>query len=142
MDHVTIRTETMCGFFTKYHLNGLPRAAVLHHFTDVDRGPPHDHPWPFRSFIISGSYTEEVFQLDGSSERVSHMTGEAFSVASSHIHRIVHMPASGVWTLILPGRPERKSGFYDFREDGAYHRFWDQPEFKRIEAGAGQVRAA
>jgi hypothetical protein len=123
--------EPMSPVFDKWHLDGAPFPAVLHRFSEPDMGPPHDHPWSFRSIVLHGGYVEQVFQLDGTSELVRHEVGDSFHIPAGHIHRIVELPAGECWTLILPGQHERKSGFYDFRPDGTYHRYWDG-EFEKM----------
>lgn len=134
---ITVDEERMAEFFCKYHLRGLPVGAVLHHFGSADApdAPPHDHPWPFRSFIVSGGYVERVFQLDGSSELVHRKPGDSFQIEASHIHRIEELPEGECWTLIIPGQHERTSGFYEFREDGTYQRRWNESEWTRLQEG-------
>jgi len=122
-----IRTEHMNDWFTKYHIEGpWPFNPVFHRFTRADgNGDPHDHPWPFRSVILSGGYREEVFDLSGKSWFVDRYVGDSFVNEADHIHRIVELFEDECWTMILPQEGGRKPGFYQFREDGAYHRFWD-----------------
>jgi hypothetical protein len=123
----------MSETFTKYHVHGLPRPAVFHRFAEADHGDPHDHPWSFRSFVLVGGYVEEVFHLDGTREIIHRMQGDSFFIHAEHIHRIIELPAGECWTLVLPQQTERVSGFYQFRDDGTYHRLWHQPEFARID---------
>lgn len=130
---ITLNHEPMSPVFDKWHLNGLPRAAVLHRFTAPDHGDPHDHPWAFRSFVLSGGYVEQVFDLDGTSRTFKRMQGDSFFIFADHIHRIIELPAGECWTLILPQPTERVSGFYQFRDDGAWHRPWHRPEWQKIE---------
>ena len=128
-----MRIEKMNRRFTKYHLDGpWPFAAVMHRFSGPDLGDPHDHPWSFHSFVLSGGYTEEVFRPDGTSFFADHAPGSSHFVNASTIHRIVRLHDI-CWTLILPGPPERKSGFYQFREDGTYHRYWDKRKWTRCD---------
>ena len=135
-----LREERMADHFVKHHIDGLPCAAVLHKFSRPDHGPAHDHPWPFFSFIVHGGYVEEVFDREtGSSHQVHRAVGQSFYIPATHIHRIVDLPFGECHTLILPGPHEQKSGFWEFRGDGAYHRFWDEPEFKRLGELAGRV---
>lgn len=129
---LSLREERMADHFVKHHVEGLPAAAVFHQFSQVDHGDPHDHPWPFTSFVISGGYVEQVFQLDGSSELVHRKVGDSFRIDAKHIHRIIDLPAGECTTIILPGPHEQKSGFYQFREGRAWHRFWDQEEFQGV----------
>lgn len=127
-----LREERMSGAMVKWHLEGAPFAAVLHQFTEPDHGHPHSHPWPFQSTILHGGYREQVFQLDGSFEFVDRNPGDTFNIPAQHIHRIVDLPNGECWTMILPGEHVQTSGFYDFREDGSYHRFWHEPEFTKL----------
>ena len=121
-----LHEERMSDAMMKYHLDGLPRSAVLHRFTAPDWGPHHDHPWPLTSFIVSGGYREEVLDRDtGLTSFIDHREGESFSFSSTHIHRIVELFAPEVWTLILPGDWEQKSGFWEVRGNVLWHRFWD-----------------
>ncbi len=128
---LSLREERMADHFVKRHVEGLPTAAVIHQFNQVDNGDPHDHPWSFTSFVLHGGYMEEVFDREtGASRLVSRTVGESFFVPATHIHRIVHLPEGECTTIILPGPHEQTSGFYQFRSDGMYHRFWHEPEFR------------
>lgn len=132
---LNLRHEPMSPVFDKWHVEGLPCAAVFHRFSAPDHGDPHDHPWSFRSIILHGGYVEQVFQLDGTSELIRHDPGDSFFVPATHIHRVVDLPAGECWTIILPqGLSERVSGFYQFRDDGAYHRPWHRAEFEKLRA--------
>lgn len=132
---LNLREERMADHFVKHHVEGLPAAAVFHQFSQVDHGDPHDHPWSFTSFVLHGGYVEEVFDREtGSSKLVNHTVGESFYVPAKHIHRIVALPAGECFTIILPGEPEQKSGFWEFSPEGARHRYWDQAEFQRMAA--------
>lgn len=131
---VQVHSERMSDVFEKWHIEGLPVAAVLHRFGDVDLGDPHDHPWGFRSIILHGGYVEECFGWpNGFWGKKHHKVGDSFYVPATHIHRIVELPEGECWTLILPGPPERTSRFWQFREDGAYSRAWHEQEWSREE---------
>lgn len=138
MTHLHIREERMSGAFLKFHMEGpWPFHPVMHRFDAPDRGDPHDHPWTFRSIILHGGYVEEVFDLaTGASRLVHRYPGDSFIAEAAHVHRIVELMDGECWTLILPHAAERKPGFYQFRDDGIYHRFWDQGEFVRMEIAA------
>jgi hypothetical protein len=126
-----VREERMGGHFIKYHLDGLPPYAVLHKFTAPDLGDPHDHPFSADSLIVSGGYVEEVYQIDGSKTVHHRAPGETVRIEASKIHRIIELPEGECLTLFVPGPHQRKSGFYQFREDGTYHRYWDG-KFQRL----------
>ena len=129
-----VRAERMSPAFIKYHLND---GSALHRFVRPEPyADPHDHPWSFETEILDGGYVDEVFHLnsDGSwhSEHRHRVPGETYRVDANHIHRIVDLPAGECTTIILPGSHQQTSGFYQFREDGAYHRYWDQADFQRM----------
>jgi len=131
-----IREEHMNDHFTKFHLGGLPFAAVIHRFTAAD-GPeadPHSHPWDFTSTILRGGYREEVFTLYPNnegwrSELHVRRPGDTFRNMSGTIHRIVELLEPECWTLIQPEEGNRVPGFYKFDEHAISHRFWFEPEF-------------
>lgn len=93
MSELEIHTEVMCDFFTKYHIKGpWPFHPVFHHFTDVDRGDGHDHPFSFRSIILHGGYTEEIFNKEtGGSRFERREVGDSFFIEATHIHKIVEL---------------------------------------------------
>lgn len=125
--------EPMNGHFLKLHVPGL---GVLHRFTAAD-GPdsdPHDHPFPADIVILRGGYVEQVFDLDRPHDpprEIERGEGDRFHNPAGTIHRIIRLTEPEVWTLFRPGPHERKSGFYQFRPDGAWHRFHDQPDWTR-----------
>lgn len=129
-----LRYERMNDVFEKWHVLGLPFEATFHRFTGQEHGPAHDHPWQFRSTVLAGGYVERVYQMDGTFEDVERSVGETFVNEASHIHQIVAFPHGETWTLIVPGPGERKPGFYEFREDGAYYRPWDRELFECLAA--------
>ncbi len=71
---LSFREEKMSDELTKYHVIGLPFDAVFHHFTGADKGDPHDHPFAFRSHVISGDYEETIYRIkkDGNWSISSH----------------------------------------------------------------------
>lgn len=129
---LTIREEVMGPHFTKYHIEGLPFAAVLHHFTAPDGGHIHDHPWGFRSTVLAGGYVELVYHPSGWHEAVERAEGDTFEIAATHIHTIVRLLEKECWTLVLPGPHEQTSGVWEFREDGSYRRTWDSDVWEKM----------
>lgn len=113
---ITVVTERMSDEFTKFHINGLPFPAVIHHFTGSDKGLPHDHPWGFLSFVLSGGYIERIYQRTGSFHDVHRRPGDTFRIAATHIHEIIELPQGECWTLVLPQPWERHGGFWDFSQ--------------------------
>lgn len=123
---LTIRHERMSPAFDKWHVEGLPFPAVFHRFTAPDMGDPHDHPWPFRTTILRGTYNEEVFHPDGSSYRLHHPEGSSFIIEGSHVHRITALEDGECWTLIQPlGPKEREPGFWRWIDGRAERRAWN-----------------
>lgn len=125
-----LRHENMSPVFDKWHVGGLAVPVVFHRFTGPDLGDPHDHPWAFKSLILSGGYREEIYDLDGTCRIELRSQGDFFYVPSRRIHRIVELPTGTCETMILPdGGVYRKPGFYQFRDGVAFHRFWDSQEW-------------
>lgn len=133
-----LRHEPMSPVFDKWHVGGMPFAAVFHRFTEPDRGDPHDHPWPFRSTVLHGGYVEEVYDLaSGSIRHVHRRPGDSFVIEPDHVHRIVELPLGECWTLIQPeGSKVREPGFYQWRDGVAFHRPWHRAEFLPMGEGA------
>jgi len=127
---IGLYNEHMSDVFDKYHLDGAPFAAVLHRFSDIDHGDPHDHPWGFRSIILHGGYVERVFnRLNGTSRLIPREVGDSFEIPAKHIHRIEELPNGECWTLVLPRETERVSRFWQFRDSGIYSRAWHEKEW-------------
>lgn len=124
---VDITIERMNGGMVKIHLGTPDKPRVLHWFTHPDHGDPHDHAqFGFWSEVKSGSYIEERYRLDGSFDRIHRQKGERFYVEPDAIHRIVELPEGECWTMIEPDpHTGQKSGFYQWRPDGLWHRFHD-----------------
>lgn len=84
---------------------------------DADRDP-HDHPWPFVSWVLRGGYTEQIhtrFSVAGQTvTRVAHRKWARWSVHRMGIttaHRILTLEPNTV-TLVLVGRRSRSFGFW------------------------------
>lgn len=86
----------------------LPFSIRVHHILRPDADPYlHDHPWPFRTIILRGSYHEEdVFGV----VRV-HLTGDTVRRNAEDFHRITQVSEGGVWTLFIMGRWRNRWGF-------------------------------
>ncbi len=137
-DDLAFKKEVMNEFFDKYHIESLGFPAVVHHFKGVEPedSPAHDHPFRFNSWILKGSYVEKryIINPDGSWHYylIPHREGTSHNVEATDIHKIVILPDDECWTLMLPEKGERKSGFWRFDEKGAHFREWDQVEFEEI----------
>lgn len=133
-----ITTERMSNEFTKYHLNRRGRQPwpfhpVIHHFTGPDADGPHDHPWNFQSFILKGSYIEEVYTIstDGSwkKEVVERHAGTSHKVEATHIHRIIKLPEGECWTMVIAEPYKREPRFWKFSDAGIWYRVWRNRKF-------------
>ncbi len=120
-----LRHERMNAGFEKWHVEGLPIGCSFHSFTLPDDGDPHDHPWAFSSHILSGSYVEDVYALDGTVVRFRRCAGTVHQVPATRIHRIVQLPQGPCLTLVRAGPWEREPRFWRF--DGeARSRQWNE----------------
>ena len=120
-----IRIERMSDEFTKYHLLGLPRSIVLHHFTDRDKGSPHDHPWGFKSIVLFGGYTERVYHMTEDkkvwwTEEIERREGDIFEIDAEHVHELIHLPQGQCLTSVFPRWEKREWGFWTFDLNGAH----------------------
>lgn len=115
-------------FLDRWGLETRWFGVFLHHIAGPDPGLDlHDHPWPFVSVILRGSYTEEVADArqaclmaeiaERYPETATHGGVRAWRRGSVHrlgldeAHRITKVEP-GTWTLVLRGRKVRSWGFY------------------------------
>lgn len=133
-----IDVELVHGGFTKYHLNRegrqpWPFRPILHHFRTPDIGDPHDHPWDFTTYIVQGSYIEEVYTLTPHGgyrvELHRRQAGSSHNVPAEYIHRIIDLPDGECWTFCIYGPTRRESLFYRFEPDSIQTRPWHQPHW-------------
>lgn len=77
-----------------------PLQVRLHNILaeDPDRAF-HDHPWPFRSFILRGWYLEE--RDHGPGRFQIREAGDTYRMGRGDYHRIVQVADGGVWTLFV-----------------------------------------
>jgi len=125
-----VGVEVMNDFFTKYHLSN---GQVVHKFSRADAGDPHDHPWSFTSEILYGGYKEKVYHPSGYKITYRQLhEGNLNRVEATTIHLITELLREECWTLVTPEPATQKSGFYQFRLDGVYHRYWDEEAFTQV----------
>jgi hypothetical protein len=115
----------MSDEFEKWHLGD---GRVLHRFTGPDRGGPHDHQFAIDIEVLTGGYTERVWQPDGSSKTVERRSGDRFRIEAEHIHEIVSLTNGDCLTIAEYGSPVRECRFWRF--DGAprsraWHERWE-----------------
>jgi hypothetical protein len=129
-----IEIEKMSGEFVKHHIRDLPFYAVIHHFTAIDKGSPHDHPFGFTSHVLYGGYVERVYHIepDGTwkSELVNRNPGTVHQVEATHIHQITELPMGECYTLIIVEPKVREHRFWKFDETGSESRVWSEGDFE------------
>lgn len=127
------RFEKMNDIFYKIHNDD---GTVHHFFSAPDFGPPHDHPWDFKSTVIKGGYTEEIYSLvDGSVEIAHRKRGDTFFVPKERVHRIIELPFGDCQTFVRPlhsGYPFRVWKFWDFNQDTPRWRYHNSDEWNEI----------
>lgn len=90
----------------------LPSIRV-HHILRADHDRhPHNHPWNARTIILRGFYLEK--RDDGTHLR---MRGDTATLKANDFHRILSVPADGVWTLFISWRWRHVWGFR--QDDGS-----------------------
>lgn len=105
-------------------------ALVLHRFTGPDHGPHHSHPFDCRSYILEGSYDEEVLHRDGQNELRQHRPGDVASIPHSHVHRIIRLVNTDCLTLYeVLGPKVQEHGFDEWRDGQMWSRRWNEVEF-------------
>jgi len=129
---ISVVEEKMSDEFTKFHLKGFPFDAVVHKFTEPDKGYPHDHPFGFTTYILKGSYLERIYDKDGNSMEIIRESGTCHFVPATLIHKIISLPDGDCYTIITPMPKEREPGFWKFEDGKAYFKQWNEPEFKEV----------
>lgn len=136
---VHLAVERMNDHFVKVHVAGT--GIVMHMFTAAD-GPdsqPHDHPFAADIRVLSGGYVEQRFDVDRPHDpplEITRREGDVFRNEAGTVHRIIRLLDGGpVLTEFRPGPHELEPGFYDFREDGVWHRLWHEAEFAPLKRG-------
>lgn len=87
------------------------------------RSIPHNHPWAFRSAILSGGYTEERFSVDEGKivrELIEYSAGAVNLVPANVFHNVIEVKPDTVTFLDCgPARPGNEWGYLD-PTDGTY----------------------
>lgn len=121
--------ERMNEVFEKWHIIGLPFDASFNHFSGLETGDPHSHPFSFTSHVLSGGYVERIFNLDGTYKDIVRAPGDTFTNSAEHIHLIIALPQGKCWTLMRPNPHTQSTRFYQFRDGAVVSRDWSDPEF-------------
>ncbi len=131
---LSIEPERLSRVFKKHHLKGLPFAASFNEFTAPDGGDPHDHPFDFITHILSGGYTERVYNINDRGEikinEIERRPGTSHYVKATDIHQIIHISTGHCVTLMMPQSEHvRATCFYRFIDGIAYRRLWNKRKF-------------
>lgn len=105
-------------FLTRWRLIDRDRFGLyLHHVSGPDPGLDlHDHPWPFGTLILRGSYLEDYATRSLAPDR-RRWRVRGWGVGSFHwmplgiAHRI-SVVKPGTWTLVVVGEKVRPWGFF------------------------------
>lgn len=101
--------------FRRYRLLATPWFNVyIHEIRQSDMDAHfHDHPWPFKSRILKGSYYEESLN-NGLMSHVRHMNffeGDIVEHLATDYHKITLLTPV-VWTLVITSGRERVWGYH------------------------------
>lgn len=96
-------------YMRRYWLLRLgPLQIRVHHIMAADIGRDlHDHPWPFRTFVLRGGYLEHR----ESGGRVMRLPGRTASMGRGEFHRIAKVAQRGAWTLFATWGQRQGWGF-------------------------------
>lgn len=79
--------------------------------SDEDRAL-HDHPWPFLSLMLGGSYIEHTIRAGGIHVRREYEPGSLRLRLAHTAHRLEVPPTRWCWTLVITGPRIRRWGFH------------------------------
>jgi len=105
----TVLLEGDRWYMRRYWLLRLgPLQIRLHHIVAEDVGRDmHDHPWPFRTFVLRGGYLEKR-ERTGSALRLA---GHTAAMGRGEFHRIAKVSPAGAWTLFATWGQRQGWGF-------------------------------
>lgn len=121
-DRRTIGADLPEGpLMVRYRLVRVPWFGVfVHHIfrPDADRDL-HDHPWPFASLVLRGSYTEVYSLVHDLVARELQLLPRPHLRMRWRIHRMplnrahkITQVEPGTWTLVFVGRRQQDWGFW------------------------------
>ena len=85
-----------------------PLQVRVHHIMAEDIGRElHDHPWPFRTFILRGGYIERREGV----RPVWRKSGDTAAMGRGEFHRIAQVEQGGAWTLFCTWGERKVWGF-------------------------------
>jgi len=87
-------------------------AMRIHHILTKDNDRHlHDHPWQFRSIILSGWYREERLLPSGELQMFKRSAGDTYTCSRGDYHRILEISEDPLYTLCIIGKKESSWGF-------------------------------
>lgn len=99
--------------------------AYLHNLIGPDQPYLHDHPWSFKSHILSGGYVEVIHDHNRVQEvSQRHVSGSVLHRSSDFMHFISHVEPN-TWTLVVTGPRIKEWGFYVATEWMHFKDFYD-----------------
>lgn len=102
-------------------------SIMVHQFLGSDDACLHDHPWPFRTFILSGGYYEWIACTEAEAARSKHAKqgvdgkwqrrrwlgpGASRYAPAARAHRVELDRGRPAWTIVFHGIKERSWGFW------------------------------
>ena len=95
-------------YLLRLRLVQTPWFGIYLHKINEDDGSRllHDHPWPFISLLLRGSY-EEIRDYSGRVHTVRRFNKKK----TTDLHSIMSLSRCPVWTLMFVGRRQREWGF-------------------------------
>lgn len=105
-------------YLTRWRIIDSPLFGIfVHKMHRPDASPIlHDHPWPFVSFVLRGSYIERYRDMQRSYQndraqlrRVRHINLKRLRDA----HYIAKLDRTPTWTLVFVGRTKRVWGYWE-----------------------------
>ena len=123
VDRVIPRGDKQPYLERKFLFRSRFLTVYLHRFVAPDVGvDPHDHPWPFLSVVLSGAYSELVYDhlnLRAAPRNVHRRAGDVIYRPAEWTHRIVDITAPGdTITLVICGPRRYHWGFWVLPKSG------------------------
>lgn len=102
-------------------------SVMVHKFVGSDDACTHDHPWPFRTFILAGGYWEWIGCSEQEAAKHKHATlgsdgtwqyrrwvgpGASKFAPADRRHRVELDKGRPAWSLVVTGRKTRSWGFW------------------------------
>ena len=131
---LSIKPESYHGFLKSIILKDYLLQLHLMNLLPPDGGDPHDHPFDFITHILSGGYTERVYNINDRGEikinEIERRPGTSHYVKATDIHQIIHISTGHCVTLMMPQSEHvRATCFYRFIDGIAYRRLWNKRKF-------------